>query len=115
MKTTHISFLSLAMVAGFLNACATTTTDVPGILELARLSDATARSGLPAKLAPRELSAAEQALGRANQECARKGDTDACRDLAYIAENKLELATAVAQTNLDRAAHGSNETSPGPL
>jgi hypothetical protein len=114
MKTTHISFLSLAMAAGLLNACATTA-QVPGMLELARLSDVTARSGLPAQLAPRELSAAEGALGRANQEWIQKGDTAACRDLAYIAENKLELATAVAQTQLDRAPHGSNATSPGPL
>jgi hypothetical protein len=114
MKTTHLSLLSLALMAGFLNACATTT-NVPGVLELARLSDAAARSGLPAKFAPRELSAAEQTLERANQEWVRKGDTETCRDLAYIAENRLELATAVAQTKLDRAAHGSNETSPGPL
>lgn len=114
MKTTHASFLTLALVAGFVNACATTG-QVPGMLELARLSDATARSGLPAQLAPRELSAAEQALGRANQEWVRKGDTATCRDLAYIAENKLELATAVAQTQLDRAPHRSNATVPGPL
>jgi hypothetical protein len=113
MKTTRVAFLSLAVMAGFLNACA--TANVPGMLTLARLSDVTARSGPPATLAPRELSAAEQALGKANQEWVQKGDTDACRDLAYIAENRLELATAVAQTELDRAARGANETSPGPL
>jgi hypothetical protein len=103
MKPTRILLLSLALVAGVGNACA--TTNVPAALELARLSDTTARSGLPAELALGELSAAEQALGRANQECAQKGNTDICRDLAYIAENKLELATVVAQTRLAGAAH----------
>jgi hypothetical protein len=34
------------------------------------------------------------------------GDTNVCRDYAYIAQNKLELADAMAQTEIDRRTIG---------
>jgi hypothetical protein len=41
-------------------------------------------------------------LERANHEFALHGNSDLCRDYSYIAENKFELADAVARAELFR-------------
>ena len=112
MKT-NLLCLSVVFVAGAVGACV--TTNVPAALELARMSDLAARSGPPAELASRELAAAEQVLGTANQECLKNGNTDICRDLAYIAQNKLELACVVAQTEMDLAAAAESRRTDGTM
>jgi hypothetical protein len=100
METSNRSLIASLMMAGFFSACA--TSNVPAQLSGARDTYVVLRSGLAAKLTPAELSDAKQALDRANQELALHGDSDVCRDYAYIAQNKLELADAMAQTELDR-------------
>jgi outer membrane protein OmpA-like peptidoglycan-associated protein len=57
---------------------------------------------LAAKLSPTELHDAWTVLAKANREFDEHGDTTMCRDYAYIAQRKLELADAKARTELDR-------------
>jgi outer membrane protein OmpA-like peptidoglycan-associated protein len=85
--------------AGSLGACASTT---PEQLTTARNAYAVSSGGLAAKLTPTELYDAKNALDRADKEFADHGDTYECRDYAYIAERKVELADAKARTELDR-------------
>ena len=59
-------------------------------------------SGLAAKLTPTELHDAWLVLVKANKEFDEHGDTTMCRDYAYIAQNKLQLADVKARTELDR-------------
>ena len=89
---------SLALLSG---ACATT---VPAPLLLARQSYDASTDGPAAQMAPRYLADARAALDKANAEFATNGDTGICRDYAYIAENKLEEADAVARTEMSSAA-----------
>ncbi|HVV51268.1 MAG TPA: DUF4398 domain-containing protein [Polyangia bacterium] len=98
-----LAILKIALPAGlalFANACA--TTDAPATLVLARLSYSTSSSGPAATLAAPYLADARVSLEKANQEFATNGDTGVCRDYAYIAENKLELADTVARTAIER-------------
>jgi outer membrane protein OmpA-like peptidoglycan-associated protein len=92
---------SLATVAftGLLLSCATT---VPPELVQARASYAASNNGLAAKLTPAELNEAAIALAKANKELEDHGNTAVCRDYAYIAQRKVELADAKARTELDR-------------
>ena len=99
MKTKGGVRLAAIVVAGSMSACATT---LPGTLVAARYSYLATSSGLAAKMAPGELLAAKQMLDRANDEFQFHGDTGMCRDYSYIAWNKLELADAVARTEVDR-------------
>jgi outer membrane protein OmpA-like peptidoglycan-associated protein len=87
------------VLAGLVSACATTA---PTELVDARNSYAASSNGLAAKLMPTELYDAKNALDRADKEFADHGDTYQCRDYAYIAERKLELADVKARTELDR-------------
>ena len=82
-----------------MSGCATTA---PPELVQARTSFTTSNSGLAAKLAPTELHDAWTVLAKANKEFDEHGDTTMCRDYAYIAQNKLELADVKARTELDR-------------
>jgi outer membrane protein OmpA-like peptidoglycan-associated protein len=57
---------------------------------------------LAAKLTPTELHDAWVVLANANKEFDEHGDTTLCRDYAYIALRKLQLADVKARTELDR-------------
>ena len=103
MKAQRGVLLAAMVVAGSMSACATT---LPGTLVEARNSYLASSSGLAATMAPGELLDAKQMLDRANDEFQFHGDTGMCRDYSYIAENKLELADAVARTEVDRQAMG---------
>jgi len=91
-------FLALALT-GAVGACATNPS--PQLLA-ARDAYTASSGGLSAKLTPTELYDAKKALDRANTEYESHGDTAACRDYAYIAHRKVELADVKARTELDR-------------
>jgi outer membrane protein OmpA-like peptidoglycan-associated protein len=99
MKTRNTSLLASIALAGLMSGCATTA---PPELVQARTSFAASNSGLAAKLTPTELHDAWIVLAKANKEFDEHGDTVMCRDYAYIAQNKLELADVKARTELDR-------------
>jgi outer membrane protein OmpA-like peptidoglycan-associated protein len=103
MKTNDQSLLvTIALagaLAGSLGACASTA---PEQLVTARNAYAVSSGGIAAKMTPTELYDAKNALDRADKEFADHGDTYACRDYAYIAERKVELADAKARTEVDR-------------
>ncbi len=88
----------VAMCLGLLSvACATA---VPAPLVAAHVSYTSVAGGPVAQLAPHYLEDARRALDKADTEFTAHGDTDVCRDYAYIAGNKLELASSVARTQL---------------
>jgi len=99
MKIRNMSLLTGIALAGLMSGCATTA---PPELIQARTSFTTSNNGLAAKLAPTELHDAWTVLAKANKEFDEHGDTTMCRDYAYIAQNKLELADVKARTELDR-------------
>jgi outer membrane protein OmpA-like peptidoglycan-associated protein len=99
MKTMRTSLLATAALAGLMGACATTA---PPQLVEARNAYTASNSGLAAKLTPTELHDAWLVLAKANKEFDEHGDTTMCRDYAYIAQNKLQLADVKARTELDR-------------
>ena len=90
---------TLAFVGLTIGGCATTA---PAQLIQARDAYTASSSGLAAKLSPTELYDAKKALDRANKEFEDHGDTLACRDDAYIAQRKIELADVKARTEQDR-------------
>lgn len=85
--------------AGVLGACAAT---VPSELVNARGAYQRASSGPAAQAAPAELHVASEALARAEK--AFQGDPDSyqTRDLAYVAQRKSELATAIASIAIEQ-------------
>src|SRR6478735_7856028 len=87
-------------LAGMVSACATTAPP-PQLIE-ARSTYTSSSNGLTAKLSPTELYDAKKVLDKADQEFDQHGDTNECRDLAYIAQRKLELANVKARTEQDR-------------
>jgi outer membrane protein OmpA-like peptidoglycan-associated protein len=99
MKIEHIVAFATLASAGLIFGCATTA---PPQLVEARTAYAASNSGLAAKLTPTELHDAWLALSKANQEFDQHGDTLQCRDYAYIAQNKVQLADVKARTELDR-------------
>jgi outer membrane protein OmpA-like peptidoglycan-associated protein len=99
MKTRINTLLASIAFTGLLSGCATTA---PAELVQARTAYTASNSGLAAKLSPTELHDAWTVLAKANREFDEHGDTTMCRDYAYIAQRKLELADAKARTELDR-------------
>jgi outer membrane protein OmpA-like peptidoglycan-associated protein len=99
MKTTIKMLLASIAFTGLLAGCATTA---PAELVQARTSYTASSSGLAAKLTPTELHDAWIVLAKANKEYDEHGDTTVCRDYAYIAQRKLQLADVKARTELDR-------------
>jgi len=99
MKTMSKSLLATVAFAGLMGACATTAS--PQLIE-ARNSYTASNNGLAAKLTPTELHDAWVVLANANKEFDEHGDTTLCRDYAYIAQRKLQLADVKARTELDR-------------
>jgi outer membrane protein OmpA-like peptidoglycan-associated protein len=99
MNTVIKMMLAFVAIAGVTVGCATTA---PPELVEARASFVASNNGLAAKLTPAELHDAWTMLSNANQEFEQHGDTTACRDYAYIAQRKLQLADAKARTAQDR-------------
>ena len=99
MKTISTNLLATVALAGLMGACATTA---PPQLVEARNAYTASNGGLAAKLTPTELHDAWLVLVKANKEFDEHGDTTMCRDYAYIAQNKLQLADVKARTELDR-------------
>jgi outer membrane protein OmpA-like peptidoglycan-associated protein len=99
MKTKNTSLLATIAFAGLTIGCATTA---PTELVEARTAYTASNNGLAAKLTPTELHDAWIVLAKANKEFDEHGDTTVCRDYAYIANNKLQLADVKARTELDR-------------
>ena len=99
MKMMMKSLLATVAFAGLMGACATTAS--PQLIE-ARNSYTASNNGLAAKLTPTELHDAWVVLANANKEFDEHGDTTLCRDYAYIALRKLQLADVKARTELDR-------------
>ncbi len=82
-----------------MGACAHTE---PLELVEARSAYMSSSTGLAATLSPTELYDAKKVLDKANQEFDQHGDTNECRDYAYIAQRKLDLADVKARTEQDR-------------
>ncbi len=91
-------FASLAL-SGLITGCATAA---PSLLVDARNSYETAAKGPAGKLSPTELYDAKKVLDKANLEFEARGDTLECRDLAYVAQRKVQLADVKASTEQDR-------------
>ncbi len=106
MNLSPTRLLMSAALVLLANGCATV---VPAPLVLARVSLATTSSDV-AVLAPSSLSDAREALAKADREFAANGDTGLCRDYAYIAENKLELAESAARLEAARRVLDENST-----
>ena len=99
-KTTNRTMMATVLaLAGLTGACATTA---PAQLVEARSAYTSTSSGLAATLSPTELYDAKKVLDKANLEFDQNGDTNECRDLAYIAQRKLALAEVKARTEQDR-------------
>jgi outer membrane protein OmpA-like peptidoglycan-associated protein len=98
-QTTRTMIATVLALAGLTGACATTA---PPQLVEARSTYTASSSGLAATLSPTELYDAKKVLDKANREFDQNGDTNECRDLAYIAQRKLELAEVKARTEQDR-------------
>lgn len=89
----HASSLLLA-----LGACATTPSpELVDAREEYRRVDA---AGMTAKVAPAELHVAQTALQGAEQAYERNGNTFHARDLAYVAQRRIQIAEAIASTTL---------------
>ena len=99
MKTRNMSLFASIAFAGLMSGCATTA---PPELVRARSAYTASNNGLAAKLSPTELHDAWIVLAKANAEFDEHGDTTECRDYAYIAQNKLDLADVKARTEQDR-------------
>jgi outer membrane protein OmpA-like peptidoglycan-associated protein len=99
MKIGNSTLIATVALTGLMSACATTA---PPQLVEARDAYAVSSSGLAAKLTPTDLYDARKSLDAANREFSDHGDTPACRDYAYIAHRKIELADVKARTEQDR-------------
>ncbi len=87
-------------LAGLIGACATAAP--PAQLVEARATYTASSGGLTAQLSPTELYDAKKVLDKADLEFDQHGNTNECRDLAYIAQRKLVLANVKARTESDR-------------
>jgi outer membrane protein OmpA-like peptidoglycan-associated protein len=103
MKSRNTNLLATVALAGGIvglaGGCATTA---PAELVDARTAFTTSNNGLAAQLSPTELHDAWVVLDKANKEFDEHGATTTCRDYAYIAQNKLQLADVKARTEQDR-------------
>ncbi|HEX3904024.1 MAG TPA: DUF4398 domain-containing protein [Polyangia bacterium] len=78
----------------------------PGMLMEARASFVASSTSPAAGMARSHLDDARAALEKANQAFAARGDSPACQDYAYIAENKVQLADIVARIELEQEMLG---------
>ena len=89
MKTTIAFELVLALAAA---GCATVAP--PAELVDARGSYDRAQHGMAGKFDPADLDTAKKSLNAAEQSFAEDGDTQATRDLAYVADRRAQIAEA---------------------
>lgn len=99
MNIKNKSLITTVAFMGLMGGCATVA---PNQLVEARAAYLVSSNGLAAAMAPTDLYDAQKSLDKANQEFTEHGDTNECRDYAYIAYRKIELADAKAQTEMDR-------------
>jgi len=97
IRFASIGFSHLAAL-GLVAACA--TTPAPRELLDARAAYSRAQAGPALQLEPASMHDAKVALDRAEQSYSDNSDSQATRDLAYIAERKAEVAEAQAGTAL---------------
>ena len=72
-------------------ACATAS--APSELVAARAAYGRAQKGSTAQMDPADLHTASKALAAAEESFSRDGDTAETRDLAYIAERRVQIAS----------------------
>lgn len=97
----------MTLAAGcLLMACATAP---PTELVNARLAYSTAADGTAAMIAPAELKTAEQALARAEKAFRDDGADGKTKDLAYVAERRAQIATAIGDRRLAEKNKDSSE------
>jgi outer membrane protein OmpA-like peptidoglycan-associated protein len=97
MKTTKLMLLALAVSA---SGCMVATL-APRELVDARAEYNRALATETAKVAAADLYDARRLLDAANQAAANGEDPDRVRDLAYLAQRKVELANSRARTEVD--------------
>jgi len=93
MTRTHMLRSSVIVV---LAGAGCATTSPPRELTAARSAHQLAQESATAELNPAELHTATKALAAAEGAFERDGDTPATRDLAYIAERRVQIANARA-------------------
>ena len=94
-----VNLMATVAAASWMCGCATVA---PSQLVEAREAYAASSNGEAAKLTPTELYEAKKSLDKADKEFAEHGDTVECRDDAYVAKRKVQLADAKARTEKDR-------------
>jgi len=99
MNPSNKFLLATLALSGLISGC---TSVAPTLLVDARGAYAASTQGLAGKLTPTELYDARKVLDKANLEFEEHGDTESCRDLAYVAGRKVELADVKARTEQDR-------------
>jgi outer membrane protein OmpA-like peptidoglycan-associated protein len=90
MRTTR-NVAILALVASATGCAAAIP---PPDLVTARASNLRAKHGAAATLDPADLHTADESLERAEESFQRAGDTQATRDLAYVADRRAQIAEA---------------------
>lgn len=95
-------YLTLVAAAAALTVAAGCASRGPNAsLETARSDvNRTAQDANVARLAPVELKAAQEAIGRADQELRNKGDGAEVNHLAYVAAQRADIARTVARARL---------------
>jgi outer membrane protein OmpA-like peptidoglycan-associated protein len=95
MKASNAIKASIALGLIFAGSACATYAPPPELLS-ARTSFKHAEEGNAAKLDPADLYTAKKALGAAEQQFAKEGDTRKTRDLAYVADRRALIADARA-------------------
>lgn len=103
----NMTILMLALGAGSLVACASSTP--PDELVEARAAYQRAANGPAAAHAPAQLSTAQKALARAEEEFADDGADRDTKDHAYVAVRLSQLAEARAQSVLAQNARSQSQ------
>ena len=98
MKSNRFASLTFCNLAAFGLVAACASAPPPRELLDARAAYSRAQSGAAEHLAPATMHDARMSLNRAEQSYADDSDSPQTRDLAYIAERKVELAEAQAGT-----------------
>ena len=92
--------MTFVAVAGLLGGCAAAT--APRELVNARTAYKRASGGVTAQVAPAELHVARLALSEAERSFEDEPDSYRTRDLAYVAERRVQLAEATASITIEQ-------------
>lgn len=98
MKSTRFASLTFSHLVAFGLVAACASSPPPRELLDARAAYSRAQAGPAEQLSPATLHDAKVALNRAEQSYADDSDSQQTRDLAYIAQRKVEVAEAQAGT-----------------